>query len=76
MQIMATNKKRINISVPKDLELILKELAERDDVPVATKALELMKIGVEIDEDEIWDKIASERDTKDAKFISHKEFWS
>lgn len=73
---MATNKKRINISVPKDLELILGELAGRDDVPVATKALELIKIGIEIDEDEIWDKLASERDTKDAKFISHKEFWS
>lgn len=76
MQIMATNKKRINISLPKDLQTILEELAERDNVPTATKAVELIKIAVEIDEDEIWDKLASERDTKDTKFISHKEAWS
>jgi hypothetical protein len=76
MQIMATSKKRINISLPKDIEIVLGELADRDNVPTATKAIELIKIGIEIDEDEIWDKLAAERDTKDAKFISHKEFWS
>ncbi|MBI5754512.1 hypothetical protein HZA40_05205 [Candidatus Peregrinibacteria bacterium] len=73
---MATNKKRINISLPKDLEIILEKLADRDNVPTATKAVELLKIAIEIDEDEIWDKLAGERDTKDAKFISHKEAWS
>ena len=76
MQTMATNKKRINISLPKDLELVLEELAERDDVPVATKAIELIKAAIEIDEDEVWNRLAEERDTPDAKFISHKEFWS
>ena len=73
---MATSKKRINISLPKDLEMILEELADRDNVPTATKAVELLKIAVEIEEDEAWNKLAEERDTKDTKFISHKEFWS
>ena len=73
---MATSKKRINISLPKDIEIVLEELAERDNVPTATKAIELIKIGIEIDEDEIWNRLAEERDTKDAKFISHKEAWS
>ena len=73
---MATNKKRINISLPKDLELVLEELAERDDVPVATKAIELIKAAIEIDEDEVWNRLAEERDTTDAKFISHKDAWS
>ena len=73
---MATSKKRINISLPKDIEMVLEELADRDNVPTATKAIELIKIGIEIDEDEIWDKLATENDTKDTKFISHKEAWS
>lgn len=76
MQTMATNKKRINISLPKDLQLTLEKLADRDNVPTATKAVELIKVAVEIDEDELWNKIAEERDAKSAKFISHKEFWS
>lgn len=76
MQFMATSKKRINISLPKDVELVLKVLAKRDNVPTATKAIELIKYAIEIEEDRIWDRLASERDTKDAKFISHKEFWS
>ena len=73
---MATSKKRINISLPKDIEIVLEELADRDNVPMATKAIELIKAAIEIDEDEIWAKLAEERDTKDAKFISHKEAWS
>lgn len=76
MQTMATNKKRINISLPKEIEEVLAVLADRDDVPLATKAVEMLKAGLEIYEDEIWDKIASERDTPDAKFISHEEAWS
>jgi len=66
----------INIGLPKNLAITLKKLADRDNVPTATKAIELIKIGIEIDEDEIWDKLATENDTKDTKFISHKEFWS
>jgi len=26
-------------------------------------------------EDEVWEKIANERDTPDAEFISHEEMW-
>ena len=73
---MATSKKRINVSLPKDIEIILKELAIRDDVPQATKATQLIRAAIEIDEDIILDALASERDTKDAKFYSHKEAWS
>lgn len=73
---MATTKKRINISLPDDVEQALKELAERDNVPQATKAIHLIKIALEIDEDDVWDALASKRDTKGVKFISHKDIWS
>lgn len=72
---MPTSKKRINISLPKDIEESLKYLSERDDEPQATKAIKLIRIAIEIDEDEVFDKLAEQRDTKDAKFISHKDAW-
>jgi len=58
------------------LENILAKLAKRDQVPQATKAAELIRIGVEIEEDEIFDIIASERDKKSVKFVSHKKAWA
>jgi len=73
---MATSKKRINISLPDDVELALKELAERDNVPQATKAIHLIKVALEIDEDEVWNALAEKRDTKKTKFISHKDAWA
>lgn len=73
---MATSKKRINISLPKDIELTLSKLAERDDVPQATKAVSLLKMAIEIEEDDVLSAIAEERDSKDAKYISHKDTWA
>ena len=73
---MPTTKTRINISLPKDIETILDKLAKRDDVPKATKALQLIKLAMEIEEDELWDRMVSERDKKNAKFLSHKKAWA
>lgn len=72
---MATIKKRVNISLSKRLEEALGKLAKRDQVPQATKAAELIWLAIEFEEDQVWDEIASKRDTKKAKFISHKEAW-
>lgn len=72
---MPTSKKRINISLPADTEEILTLIAKRDQVPVATKAAQLLEMAIEIDEDEIWEQIVTERDTPDAEFISHEEMW-
>ena len=70
-----STKKRINISVSEDINQILKQLARRDNVPVATKTLELLKEAIQIEEDVIWEKLAETRDTKGAKYLSHKEVW-
>ena len=73
---MATVKRRINISLPDDVNLALTRLAERDRVPQATKAASLLQLALEIEEDQIWDALAASRDRRGAKFISHKAAWS
>ena len=45
------------------------------DMPKATKVIQLINMAIEIDEDDIWNAIAEERDTENAEFISHEEFW-
>ncbi len=73
---MATSKKRVNISLPPDVELALAKLAERDSVPQATKAVYLIKLAIEIDEDDVLNKMAEQRDTKHTHFVSHKKAWA
>lgn len=72
---MPTTKTRINITLPKTVESALNKIAKRDDVPVATKAKELLQFAIEIEEDQIWNKVASSRDRKNSKFISHNQAW-
>lgn len=73
---MATLKKRLNITLPKETRLYLKKIALRDQVPEATKAAELLQMALEIEEDAFFAHAAEERLKKGGKFISHKEFWS
>jgi len=72
---MPTTKKRINISLSPAMERALEILARRDAVPEATKAADLLRSALEIEEDDVWDKLASARDTRSARFISHKNAW-
>ena len=73
---MTTIKKRINISLSPNLNKMLFRVAKRDNVPQATKAIHLLEIALEIEEDFILDKIASDRDTKKTRFLSHKQSWA
>lgn len=73
---MPTSKKRLNMSLPEDIRLALAALAKRDDVTPTTKALHLITMALEIEEDDVWNAIAESRDTPNTKFISHEEFWS
>lgn len=72
---MATTKKRINISLPSSLDIMLSRIAKRDNIPQATKAVHLLEIALEIEEDVIFDKIANNRDVKNAHFLNHKQAW-
>lgn len=72
---MPTSKKRMNLSLPPDIERALERLAERDRVPQATKALHLLRLALEIEEDDMLDTLAAKRDTRGAKFVSHARAW-
>jgi len=72
---MATTKQRINISVPDEAVAILERIARRDDVPVATKARELLELGIQTEEDDALDAVASSRDTKSARYLDHRKVW-
>ena len=57
---------------------MLRKVALRDQVPEATKAAHLLEIGLELEEDQIWNEIAEKRDTKSARFVPHArvaEWW-
>lgn len=72
---MATLKNRINVSVSKESDRALTALAKRDRVPIATKAAELLNLALEIEEDSAWDALARQRDTREARFLTHEEVW-
>ncbi len=72
---MATTKTRINVSVSKEVEKAVKALAKRDQVPNATKAAELLRLALEVEEDYVFDLIAQERDADNTTYISHKTAW-
>ncbi len=73
---MLTTKKRINISLSPDLKRTLNKVALRDQMPEATKAARLIELALELEEDTVFDGIASNRDTKKAGFFSHKKAWA
>ena len=72
---MPTTKTRLNITLPPEMETAVKKLAERDRVSRAGKVTELLRVALEIEEDRIWDKLASKRDLRGARFIPHKKAW-
>lgn len=72
---MPTTKKRINVTISRSMDKVLENVATRDRLPVATKAAQLLELALEIEEDQVWDKIASARDKKNASFVSHHAAW-
>ena len=72
---MATTKTRINVSLPTEVRLGLAKLARRDGVPQATKAARLLEVALELEEDYVWDVLAKQRDSKNARYISHDKAW-
>ena len=68
-------KKRINISVSKEVDAAVSSLAKRDRVPHATKVAHLLSLALEIEEDQVLDALAARRDAPRAKFVSHALEW-
>ncbi|MFH0770523.1 MAG: hypothetical protein V1926_04050 [Candidatus Peregrinibacteria bacterium] len=73
---MPTKKRRINVTLKKDVALFLKNIALRDDVPEATKAAQMIEMAMSIEEDAYFSKRAEKIDTLTRRWISHEQFWS
>ena len=73
---MPTTKRRLNISLPFELEIAIEKLARRDDISHATEITRLLKVALEIEEDDIWDTLAETRDKQETKLISHHKAWA
>jgi len=72
---MATTKQRINITADPEIEQALKSAAKRDNVPVATKAAELIQIGLALEEDLALSVIAELRSKKKGLYVPHDKAW-
>ncbi|OGL66996.1 hypothetical protein A2856_00710 [Candidatus Uhrbacteria bacterium RIFCSPHIGHO2_01_FULL_63_20] len=73
---MPTLKQRISLSVPDDVGNVLTRLAKRDQTTVSTKALDLVRFALEIEEDMALGALAQARDGKKAKFVAHDAAWA
>ena len=72
---MATIKTRINITADADVESVLRRLAKREGVPIATKAAEFLRLAIELNEDFTLSDITDERLKKSHRFIKHEKVW-
>ncbi len=73
---MPTTKNRLNISLSSDIDKALTGLSRRDNMPKATKATELLRIALDLEEDVYLGAIANERaHTSRSLFVSHEKAW-
>lgn len=73
---MPTVKKRINVTLPNSIAVIIKEMSQRDDVTMSKTIVDLLERAIEIDEDMICSRIAKERLKNMKGTISSQQFWS
>lgn len=74
---MPTQKTRINLTVPEDVEQAVQTLATRDNTSLATKTLELLRKAIEIEEDATLLSVATNREKaiKKSDYLTHAEVW-
>ena len=69
------SKKRIYVSVSSEVEDALEYISKKNNTPIASSASILLQKAIEIEEDEIWDAIITERKSQNKKFYSHTDAW-
>ncbi|MFW5853595.1 MAG: hypothetical protein ACOCU8_03165 [Patescibacteria group bacterium] len=72
---MATIKKRLNITLSPEMERAIAYLAEKESMPQARKISELLKLAIELEEDDLLNSLATDRDKKKDHYITHKTAW-
>ncbi|HEY9586223.1 MAG TPA: hypothetical protein VJJ27_01095 [Candidatus Paceibacterota bacterium] len=72
---MTTTKQRINITADPEMVSALRRASKRERVPLASKAAELLRMAISLEEDFILANIADARASKKAHFLKHNEAW-
>ena len=72
---MPTSKKRLNLTLPRNVAVYLQKIAVRDEVSQSQKAVQLIEQALTLAEDEYFGNLAEERIKKGGKYISHEDFW-
>lgn len=72
---MATTKRRLNITLSPEVDKLISEIAQRDNVPHATKVSELLAISLALEEDKAFSVLGDNRLKHRGKKLSHTEVW-
>ncbi|MDO8593986.1 MAG: hypothetical protein Q7R93_00530 [bacterium] len=72
---MPTTKQRINITADAEMESLLRNAAKRDKMSVSSKAVELIRFALELEEDLYFGKIAEKRAKEKVTYVSHERAW-
>jgi hypothetical protein len=72
---MPTTLPRVNLTVPKEINKILFQLAKRDQMSVSAKTLELIKQAIEVEEDIALGKIAEARLKHKKRLFPFEKGW-
>ncbi|HMO78478.1 MAG TPA: hypothetical protein PKD95_04780 [Candidatus Paceibacterota bacterium] len=72
---MATTKKRLNITLSPESEILISLLAKKDKVPAATKVRELVEHSLSLVEDEFLSQLGANRIKSNKSELSHDAVW-
>ncbi len=72
---MPTLNRRLNITLPPELDWAISKIAKRDHMAESAKAVELLREALLVEEDSVWERLAEARYKTKSKHISHKKAW-
>ena len=72
---MSTTKRRLNISLSKEVDEAITALAKRDQVPAATKISQLLQLSLTQEEDQLLSELAEARLQTSGQKLAGAEVW-
>jgi predicted DNA-binding protein len=73
--IMSTTKRRLNISLSKEVDEAITALAKRDQVPAATKISQLLQLSLTQEEDQLLSELAEARLQTSGQKLAGADVW-
>ena len=72
---MSTTKRRLNISLSKEVDEAITALAKRDQVPAATKISQLLQLSLAQEEDQLLSELAEARLQTSGQKLAGADVW-